>query len=190
MKALPLFTFPRMYFHGRTWLLVSQMFLLSAYALVTLSVAETKHHGQGKWSKKEFIWASSSWVLESSCGEAWQQAAGMVAGAGCWEIISCIESMRQRGWTGNDTRLLISKPATCDILFAPKLHPLNCPKQHFQLGTRYSNTRTYGDIPHWNYNTYHMVSLGYLLSHLLSKKMKFRELKCVDQTHWIRKRLS
>lgn len=33
--------------------------------------------------QQEFMWASGSRGLESSCGEAWQQAAVKAAGAGC-----------------------------------------------------------------------------------------------------------
>lgn len=50
----------------------------------------------------------------------------------------------KREQTENETRLLTSEPAPCDVLLPAKLHHVNLPKEYLQLGTECSSAQYYG----------------------------------------------
>lgn len=72
-----------------------------------------KGMAKGNSEKKEFFCPSQFQRHRSpSWREAWQQAAGMVARAKSWELISANTNSKQREWAGTDEQL-----------YAPKVHP-------------------------------------------------------------------
>lgn len=90
-----------------------------------ISVALIKHHDQSNLRKKECICASGTrGIRVHHDREAWQPAAGMVAGTGNWETH---KHMQRRNW--KCIRLLISKPLTQRCACPARLHHLNLPRQ-------------------------------------------------------------
>lgn len=97
------------------------------------------------------------------------------------EFTSLNVSTKQKKQTGSDLRLLISEPTRSDILPAARLCLPNLSKQHHQVGSERSNTRTFGGCSHSSSSHYHVaVEMGDSCSHC-SCKEKTEEIRAGTQ---------
>lgn len=85
---------------------------------------------------RSHLWKDLFWlkVLEPEIPPWW--AAGLVTGAGNWELTSSAVSMRQKEWAGSGIRLLISEPAPRDSTSSRKAIPSKHSQTVPQLGNQ------------------------------------------------------